>query len=514
MSVRIGIDFDNTLIGYDALFGRLARERGWLSGRAASSKDSVKKALIAEDGHDRRWQRLQADAYGARILEARAFPGALEFVARARRAGHEVWIVSHKSERSHLDPSVKLRDWARRWLDRSGARLPKDRVLFASTRDEKVRLIDRLDLDVFIDDLPEVLEHPRFPEKTGRILFKPALTWDGVARRVEALDLVGADAASAILKTLGRSVAAAQAVKSSGNNRLIKAVLEDGSSVLVKRYLVDARDGRPRARTEFEGLSLLWKSGVRDIPKPLALDPEGKFGIYSWLEGAPLKGKKPTDTQLRQAALFLKRLSRIRSGFKADAADSRSKLSDYAAHIQRRLSRVRTGALALGDKRALALVEKLVVPKAAAVIERLKQKAGTSYEKAQPRSDRWLSPSDFGFHNAVLAKDGRVKFLDFEYFGWDDPAKLVNDTAEHAAMSLSARQRAIFMKALGIPRKLGERLELTREPIALEWVLIILNVLSPEVLARRKFSNPTLDTKRLIKARLAEARKRLNRIPL
>ena len=38
-----------------------------------------------------------------------------------------------------------------------------------------------------------------------------------------------------------------------------------------------------------------------------------------------------------------------------------------------------------------------------------------------------LSPSDFGFHNTLLASDGALKFFDFEYAGWDDPAKTAAD---------------------------------------------------------------------------------------
>ena len=38
-----------------------------------------------------------------------------------------------------------------------------------------------------------------------------------------------------------------------------------------------------------------------------------------------------------------------------------------------------------------------------------------------------LSPSDFGFHNALLGPDGKLCFIDFEYAGWDDPAKLICD---------------------------------------------------------------------------------------
>lgn len=516
MSVRIGIDFDNTLVGYDALFARLARERGWLRAGAASSKAGVKRALVRADGHDLRWQRLQADAYGHRILEARAFPGALEFLARAERDGHEVFVVSHKSERSHLDPSVRLRDWARRWLKQGAPGLPPGRVLFASTRAEKVRLIDRLALDVFIDDLPEVLSHPGFPKRTDKILFDPALSWKGVARRVDVIALIGADAAAAIEDALGRRCVRAAALKSSGNNRLFRVELQGGRRVLVKRYLVDKRDGRPRARTEFEGLALLWKAGLREIPEPLRLDPQGRFGVYSWLEGKPLKRAVPTDAHVRQAASFLRRLRAVPArSWTAPAADARASLSDYAAHIRRRLARVRAGAKALGDAEARRFVENEVTPAAEAVISRLKRDAGAAW---LGKSERFLSPSDFGLHNAILGSDGKIRFIDFEYFGWDDPAKLVADLFHHAGQKpLSSAQRELFLREFcrgwkGAPA-FRRRLGLVLEPIAMEWILIILNVLSPETLERRRFADPSLDPKRLVAQRLRAARLRLHRIP-
>lgn len=524
MTVRIGIDFDNTLVGYDALFARLARERRWLS-RGAKSKAAVKSALIEKDGHDRRWQRLQADAYGHRILEARAFPGALEFIARARRDGHQVYIVSHKSERSHLDPAVRLRDWARLWLKRSGADLAGGRVLFASTRAEKVRMIDRLGLDVFIDDLPEVLAHRGFPARTGRILFKPELRWSRVARSVDALALIGADAAAAIERALGSRCSEAAALKSSGNNRLYRVELEDGRLVLLKRYLVDKRDGRPRARTEFEGLGLLWDFGLRDVPEPLWLDPGKRFAVFSWLPGKPLKGVRPSDRHVLQAAGFLRRLRRVsaapRKPWSAPAADGRSSLADYAAHIRRRLQRVRDGAKAIGNPAARRFVEDSVTPAAEAVIARLERgaaDAGLSLTAPLSRAARLLSPSDFGFHNSVLGPDGRVRFLDFEYFGWDDPAKLVADLFHHAGQKpLTGPQRALFLDAFcrgwkGAP-SFRRRLGLVLEPIAMEWILIILNVLSPETLERRRFADPSLDPKRLVAQRLRAARLRLQRIP-
>jgi hypothetical protein len=40
---------------------------------------------------------------------------------------------------------------------------------------------------------------------------------------------------------------------------------------------------------------------------------------------------------------------------------------------------------------------------------------------------RCLAPSDFGFHNALITDNGAIKFIDFEYAGWDDPGKMVAD---------------------------------------------------------------------------------------
>ena len=31
-----------------------------------------------------------------------------------------------------------------------------------------------------------------------------------------------------------------------------------------------------------------------------------------------------------------------------------------------------------------------------------------------------ISPSDFGFHNSIIDREGNINFVDFEYSGWDD----------------------------------------------------------------------------------------------
>ena len=55
------------------------------------------------------------------------------------------------------------------------------------------------------------------------------------------------------------------------------------------------------------------------------------------------------------------------------------------------------------------------------------EKFGLDYYASLKPDERCISPSDFGFHNAVVQCNSKVKFIDFEYAGWDDPAKTAAD---------------------------------------------------------------------------------------
>jgi hypothetical protein len=103
-----------------------------------------------------------------------------------------------------------------------------------------------------------------------------------------------------------------------------------------------------------------------------------------------------------------------------------------------------------------------------------------------------LSPGDFGFHNAVRRPDGRLAFVDFEYFGWDDPAKMTADVLLHPGMRrtdavssrLSARLRAVFASTPGFE----ERLNVIFPLCTLNWALIMLNEFDPAHARRRDFA--------------------------
>ena len=90
-----------------------------------------------------------------------------------------------------------------------------------------------------------------------------------------------------------------------------------------------------------------------------------------------------------------------------------------------------------------------------------------------------FSPSDFGFHNSILNKSKELKFIDFEYFGLDDPVKLIADFLWHPGMTLGETQKKIFtenvLKIFNKDEYLRERLNASFSLYGIRWALIILN---------------------------------------
>jgi len=174
----IGVDFDNTIVRYDDVFGRVALDLGLVPPEAATSKTSVRDHLRSI-GQEDRWTELQGIIYGPRMMDAELFPGVAEFFARCRVAKRPVAIVSHRTRFPYLGERHDLHAAARDFLARHGFHdeavigLPEDRVFFEETKEAKLARIAAAGCTTFIDDLPELLADPRFPATVRRILFDP-----------------------------------------------------------------------------------------------------------------------------------------------------------------------------------------------------------------------------------------------------------------------------------------------------------------------------------------------------
>ena len=280
-----------------------------------------------------------------------------------------------------------------------------------------------------------------------------------------------------------------------GNNRIYRAEIA-GKPVALKGYRTDDGDTRDRLGQEWTALTLVSRHLPDAVPRPLACDRMSGWAAYEWVEG---KGAgNASDSDIDVAIAFLRDLQTLRRKPEAAALGLASEaclsLGELTSQIERRLRRL-AGIDAVAP--FLADVE--------GIFARL---AGDGPEL--PAEGRILSPSDFGFHNAIRRPDGRLVFIDFEYFGWDDPAKLASDIHWHPGMALTAVQRARF--ATGLAQIFGgdpgypERLARYRPLIGLRWCLILLNEFLPAGLARRRHAGQASDAQVARDRQLAKAR--------
>jgi hypothetical protein len=186
--MRIGIDFDNTIACYNGAFHAAALERGLIPANLGSDKNAVRDYLNG-NGRADDFTELQGYVYGARMELASPYPGFGEFVASARQAGHDLFIVSHKTRHPILGPRHDLHAAARGFLIERGlvgadrGQIDPANVFFELTKEAKVARITALGCEAFIDDLPEIFASPDFPGTARRILFDPVDQFTDLARQ-------------------------------------------------------------------------------------------------------------------------------------------------------------------------------------------------------------------------------------------------------------------------------------------------------------------------------------------
>ena len=342
---------------------------------------------------------------------------------------------------------------------------------------------------MFVDDLEETFLEPDFPEGIEKILFAPhdhapvpgarmCRSWDEIREQV------------LFSRLLDRPLDGIGWIGGGGNSRIYRLPGPCAGKVYFQQHRLDV---------EFAALQFCWQHGVRCVPQPIAADPPARLAVYEFIEGA-----KPVATaaDIDAAVTFLATLRTLAAQPDAatlpPAAEACFTVAAIVENLEHRLARL-AGVAALRqflDERFRPLLARLV--------------AGLP---ELPAAERTLSPSDFGFHNALRRPDGRLVFLDFEYFGWDDPAKMISDFLLHPAMELSAELKQRFYGALATNKGLAKRVETVYPLFGLKWCLILLNEFLPEDLQRRGFAaGGALDRGAAQARQLDKARRLLARI--
>lgn len=311
-----------------------------------------------------------------------------------------------------------------------------------------------------------------------------------------------------------------------GRNSRIFLVDTANAQRYIAKFYPEARPGsRDRLTTEFAALSFLNKQGEDRVPQPIALDEANRLGVYEFIEGDVIAPATETTSDLDQTVDFVGRLRSLSTVGDAaglpDASEARFSVQGLLDILH---SRIQPLLDLQGDGSSnLALntfLETELAPSLAAIEVWCRDQSGQvghDMTAELPLEDRTLSPSDIGLHNVLRRSDGRLFFLDFEYFGWDDPAKMISDFLLHPAMSLTVDLKQRFasraIEKFGNPVELSQRLRVIYPLVALKWCLILLNEFLPEHYQRRSFANVgEIDAGAVLDQQLAKARRQLNQI--
>lgn len=294
----------------------------------------------------------------------------------------------------------------------------------------------------------------------------------------------------------------------------------EGRAAVLKVYFQHPDDARDRGRAEFSFSRFAWENSTDCVARPLAYDVDNGLGLYEFVEGRQLGEGEITGQMIEQTVRFYHALNRHKSGPAAArlplASEACFSVASHLRCVDGRVGRLEESEVASAlDREAIELVGELdeFWGEVSASVRRRTVKLGLDPEEEIPGVERCVSPSDFGFHNAILGADGRLRFIDFEYAGWDDPARLVCDFFCQPAIPVALDFFKQFVDGIGWdlaePERHRERVALLWAVYRVKWCCILLNEFLAVGGARRRFAQADANQTERKASQLKKARRAL-----
>lgn len=282
-----------------------------------------------------------------------------------------------------------------------------------------------------------------------------------------------------------------------GRNSRVFFVPTVQKPLLLKQYFRASEQSRNRLAGDFGFAQFAWEHQVRTIPQPIISDDAGQIALFSFVEGRKLAPKEVTVARVEEALAFFQALNTHRDTVGAAelpiAAEGCFSVEEHLKLVNDRVGRLdqTDHAFDAVQRDYNSFVRNQLVPAwnnvQSSAIEDLDEVTGTI-----PVEQRCLSPSDFGFHNALRTPDDRMVFFDFEYAGWDDPAKTVCDFFCQVQLPVPRNCWSMVVdfvvEILSLPDWHRRRMELLLPVYQVKWCCIMLNEFQQEGTQRRQFA--------------------------
>ena len=306
---------------------------------------------------------------------------------------------------------------------------------------------------------------------------------------------------ASLLRTASLPAASAVNPLQGGRNNKVFRVTTSSGDFLLKCYFHHPQDPRDRLGQEFAFLNHLSRARCQFSARPLASDPVKHVGLMEFLEGVRPRLAEVDESHIDQAICFFFEanhgLDHPETLQLPPASEACFTIAEHIARTQTRVERLNHIHLEDEvDAAAADFVRRELAPTWTEVrrVVEAEWRSDEARNATLPQCQRCLSPSDFGFHNSLRQSGGRLKFLDFEYAGWDDPAKLIVDFANQPDMILdrvlSDRFRAAVVHANADAHSLSRRVTALEPLYQVKWACICLNDFLSFGRSRHQFAEP------------------------
>ncbi|MDQ5985798.1 MAG: hypothetical protein CSYNP_01515 [Syntrophus sp. SKADARSKE-3] len=293
---------------------------------------------------------------------------------------------------------------------------------------------------------------------------------------------------------------------SGGRNNRVFRMAVDNRTYLLKSYFVHDGDRRDRLNHEFSVIQYAWSLGLRSIPQPFIADTVNHAALYEFIAGDTLVASDLTELDIEQAIRFVRELNIHNRSEEAGrlpiASEACFSIREHLHGAEMRLKRLQEMEVKNDiEQNALDFVTQCLLPHWLKIKETMADVLNDNENKRVLGMDeRCLSPSDFGFHNVLRERNRTLRFIDFEYAGWDDPAKLICDFFCQPDIRVPRIYLPRFEEALATmfdrQDDLQRRVRLLFPVYGIKWCCIMLNDFLPEGRARRGYADAGEEVKR------------------
>jgi thiamine kinase-like enzyme len=263
-----------------------------------------------------------------------------------------------------------------------------------------------------------------------------------------------------------------------GNSVIYKCKKTDGSYIGVKEYLGDAPRRLRSMMREVETLIFLHKHNFKYTSKLISFSKANPSICYEWIEGTIPEENDYIKNQIEETLMSLKSLYEFDPDFPL-AVDAVSSLATLKRQIA---ARIKSSEIYLNK-----------YPEVLRLIQRNQESKKSKFFLRDSFPINTYSLSDIGTHNMLVNSDGKVYFLDFEFFGADSKVKMIADIFSHPQTIFTREEILGLANRLALSENEFQQLINIIPEIAVKWALITSRRLSEQILIDQGTTNQILE---------------------